>query len=63
MDQWFLKNMEFECKRCTRKVTDEEAYLIFDDLYCRACEIAMSNDPDYVFIMKKNSKWMTILEN
>jgi len=55
--------MEFICFRCTRMVKNEEAYLLFDDLYCRACNITIERDPDYVFLMKKNSKWMTILEN
>jgi len=36
----------FECVRCTREVTKEECYLIFNRKYCRACEIFVKNDPD-----------------
>jgi len=37
----------FECFRCTRKVIDEEGYLLFGRYYCRACYIAIENDPEY----------------
>jgi len=37
----------FECYRCSRKVTKEECYLIFNHKYCKACEIVLENDPDY----------------
>jgi len=46
----------FECVRCTRKVIDEECYLMENLLYCRACNNTLQNDPDYAWI-RNNVLW------
>jgi len=47
--------MEFECVRCTRFVNNEEKYLLFKGIYCRACMDWIESDPDYAFIFKRNN--------
>jgi len=42
----------FECCRCCRCVENEECYLLYEMNYCRACMIAIENDPDYDYIRK-----------
>jgi len=43
----------FECVRCTREVKNEEAYLINNEKYCRACNITIKSDPDYQWIFSR----------
>jgi len=43
----------FVCVRCTREVHNEEAHLINNEKYCRACNITIESDPDYQWIFSR----------
>jgi len=47
------------CDRCTHEITIEEKYLLFKQIFCRACMNTIENDPDYAFIMKRNDIFVT----
>jgi len=55
MCHWFLINVR-ECFRCSRLVNDEEMYLWFSRLYCRACMKTIENDPEYNEVLTMNYK-------
>jgi len=44
--------LSFECIRCTRIVNNEEIYVLHGSFYCRACMVALENDPDTLVIIK-----------
>jgi len=53
MHHWLLFIVAFTCERCTRLVTNEECYVIFECFYCRACKLTIENDPEYDYFIKK----------
>jgi len=53
----------FECKRCTREINLEEAHLLFNDMYCRACIIVIETSPEYEYVRKNILGMIPQIEN
>jgi len=59
MGHWVLYSVEKYCFRCTHEILNEEKYLLFKAVYCRACMDTIENDPDYGFIFKRSDIFVT----
>jgi len=55
--------MLFVCVRCSRQVSNEEQYIIFDSSYCRACINSKLNDPSEIYDMNLALRGMMQIEN